>query len=260
MIYFKELQDIVSELPMKHIFVTVSGAHLYGFESHNSDIDLRWVFLPTWGDIFKYSQAPETIERFRNDPLIYPLELDIVSHSLLKFLYLLTKSPNGYVLEQLFSPLVVVSSDYHISLQQFAKCTITKQLEHHYGGFFYNQKKLLQWNSKKVKLILYQLRIICSAVYTARTGRICANLLECNNEILLFPKSAIDELIALKKEGEKNNFQDNNLYNWRSKQIESAFPLIHEEYAKSSLPDFDKKESQKLRDIRLMEHSSFSWR
>lgn len=57
-------------------------------------------------------QGPETLERSSLDG---GLDLDLVTHDAAKFFRLLLKK-NGYVLEQLLSPLVVFSSPAHEEL------------------------------------------------------------------------------------------------------------------------------------------------
>lgn len=42
---FGELRGIVEDQPYRLLFATVSGAHLYGFPSRDSDVDLRGVHV-----------------------------------------------------------------------------------------------------------------------------------------------------------------------------------------------------------------------
>lgn len=42
-----DLTPVVSRQPDPLLFATVSGAHLYGFPSRDSDVDLRGAHLPT---------------------------------------------------------------------------------------------------------------------------------------------------------------------------------------------------------------------
>ena len=97
------LHTIVAAQPYPLLFATISGAHLYGFPSPDSDVDLRGCHvlpLEKWGGL---ASDDETVQDAR---IIDGLEMDIVSHDARKFFLLLLK-PNGYVLEQLLSPLIV---------------------------------------------------------------------------------------------------------------------------------------------------------
>ena len=61
------------------------------------------------------------------------LELDLVTHDARKFFGLLLKK-NGYVLEQLYSPLVVHTTPEHEELKAIAQGCITRHHSHHYFG------------------------------------------------------------------------------------------------------------------------------
>ncbi len=105
----EQLRKIAADEKYPLVFATVSGAHLYGFPSYDSDVDLRGVHLLPAAEVVGLRHGPETLDRMWNDD---GAEIDLVSHDLAKFLTLLLR-PNGYVLEQLLSPLVVVTGDLH---------------------------------------------------------------------------------------------------------------------------------------------------
>jgi uncharacterized protein len=69
--------------------------------------------------------------------------MDIVSHDVKKFFGLLLKK-NGYVLEQLYSPLVVHTTPEHAELKEIAQGCITRHHSHHYFGFAETQWKLFE--------------------------------------------------------------------------------------------------------------------
>src|SRR5512134_1189689 len=97
------LRAVVFAQPYPLLFATVSGAHLYGFPSPDSDYDLRGVHILPLARVVGLDPGPETIEV---SEVVEGLELDLVTHDVHKFFGLLLKR-NGYVLEQLSSPLVV---------------------------------------------------------------------------------------------------------------------------------------------------------
>jgi predicted nucleotidyltransferase len=232
-------QKILEFKAKKFVFVSISGAHLYGFDSYNSDLDLRACHFPEKFEILRYFNSSDTFEKMYLKPELWDDEVDIVSHSLLKYLYLLTRQPNGYILEQLFSPLVVFTSSLHQELKELAKFTFSKELKYHYGGFLKNQEKLLSKEKKEIKLVLYQLRIICSSINFARNCEIDANLLSANQKTNIFDQAKIDELIEIKKMGEKNSFTNESLKKYWLKEIQDKFNLIDVEFEKSNLRNFD---------------------
>src|SRR5215475_3110842 len=111
------LHRIVAAQPYPLLFATISGAHLYGFPSPDSDFDLRGVHILPIKDVVGLDVRDETVEDSR---VIEGLEMDIVSHDVRKFFGLLLKK-NGYVLEQLFSPLIVHTTAEHEELKSICR-------------------------------------------------------------------------------------------------------------------------------------------
>ena len=84
-------------------------AHLYGFPSPDSDFDLRGVHVLPLKEVVGLKTGHETIEK---SGVHDGLEIDLVTHDAKKFFGLLLKK-NGYVLEQVLSPLVVHTTPEH---------------------------------------------------------------------------------------------------------------------------------------------------
>src|SRR5260221_7551730 len=97
------LERIVAAQPYPLLFATISGAHLYGFPSPDSDFDLRGVHMLPAERMLGLDVEDETVEC---EEMREGLELDLVTHDVRKFFGLLLKK-NGYVLEQLYSPLIL---------------------------------------------------------------------------------------------------------------------------------------------------------
>src|SRR4029453_13482898 len=117
MYFGPRLDRIVAAQPYPLLFATISGAHLYGFPSPDSDFDLRGVHILPLQKIVGLDFTDETGKDSR---VIEGVEMDIVSHYVKKFFGLLLKK-NGYVLEQLFSPLIVHTTPEHAELKEIAK-------------------------------------------------------------------------------------------------------------------------------------------
>src|SRR5436190_15493720 len=101
-------KSYIASLDLHPLFVTVSGADLYGFPSPDSDIDLRGSHLLPLRDVVGLNLPQETLERELDHQGI---EVELVSHDLGKYLRLLVKN-NGYIMEQVFSPLVITGGDF----------------------------------------------------------------------------------------------------------------------------------------------------
>src|SRR6188472_1825770 len=124
----RRVQRQVDLHPYPLLFATISGAHLYGFPSPDSDYDLRGVHLLPLADVVGLKDGEETVEK---SGIHDGLEIDLVTHDAKKFFGLLLKK-NGYVLEQLLSPLVVFTTPEHEELCALATDCITKHHAHHY--------------------------------------------------------------------------------------------------------------------------------
>jgi predicted nucleotidyltransferase len=145
------LQRQVELHPYPLLFVAVSGAHLYGFRSPDSDYDLRGVHLLPLREVVGLKTGPETVEKAGDHD---GLEIDLVTHDARKFFGLLLKK-NGYVLEQVFSPLVVHTTPEHAELKEIARTCVTRHHAHHYLGFAETQWRLFQKEDPpKVKPLL----------------------------------------------------------------------------------------------------------
>jgi predicted nucleotidyltransferase len=192
--------DVVASLDRPAIFATVSGAHLYGFPSADSDLDLRAAHLLALPELIGLRQGPARLEV---GGVREGVELDVVSHELAVFAKLLLKS-NGYVLEQLLSPLVVVSSELHRELIALAPGCITARHAHHYLGFSAGQWTLFQ-RTGELKPALYTLRVLLTGIHLMRTGELDADLRH------LWPAAGVPyvgDLIEAKSTGEHRALAD----------------------------------------------------
>src|ERR1700722_11464012 len=138
--YPPALIKLAGAQPYPMVFVTISGAHLYGFPSPDSDYDLRGVHVLPLREVVGLQIGPETIER---SGVHDGLEIDLVTHDAKKFVGLLLKK-NGYVLEQVFSPLIVHTTPEHAELKEIAVQCITRHHAHHYLGFAETQYALFE--------------------------------------------------------------------------------------------------------------------
>jgi hypothetical protein len=196
-----EVYEAVRQHPYPLLFATVSGAHLYGFPSADSDWDLRGAHILPAEEVFGLKPVEETVELAEKAKI----ELDLVTHDVRKFFLLLLK-PNGYVLEQLFSPIVVHTTPEHEELKRIARGCITKYHVHHYLGFAANQWKLFEKESpRRVKPLLYVFRVFLTGIHLMQTGEIEANLHHLNAEYGL---PFIPELIARKTSGVEHQTLD----------------------------------------------------
>jgi predicted nucleotidyltransferase len=226
-----QLIKIVQNQPYPLLFATISGAHLYGFPSADSDYDLRGSHILPVSEIVGLYQPKETIEISETQEA---LELDLVTHDIKKFLTLLLKR-NGYVLEQLYSPLIVHSTSEHEELKSIAKGCITRYHVHHYLGFAKTQWRLFsKEENKRVKPLLYVYRVLLTGIYLMNTGEIEANLVNLNNH---FNLSYIPDLIESKVKGKEKAILENTDLEFYQQEYNRLFSELQIAFERSSLPE-----------------------
>lgn len=231
MIDFEILRAEAAQHPYRLLFATVSGAHLYGFPSPDSDYDLRGVHILPAEEALGLLPKRETIDV---QAMRGSIEMDLVTHDALKFFNMLLKR-NGYVLEQLYSPLVVQSSPEHEELKAISRGCMTKGHSHHYLGFAATQWDLFaKENPPRIKPLLYVYRVLLTGIHLMRTGRVEANLITLNQEYRL---PYIDDLVARKTGGaEKSILEDPEIVFHRS-EYERLVAQLHTDSSESNLPE-----------------------
>ena len=213
------------------IFATISGAHLYGFPSPDSDFDLRGVHVLPLTEVVGLKTGPETIEK---SGIHDGLEIDLVTHDATKFFTLMLKK-NGYVLEQLLSPLVVHTTPEHAELKAIAPQCVTRHHAYHYLGFADTQWKLFEKeNPPRVKPLLYVYRVLLTGIHLMQSGEVEANLLRLNETAKL---PHLDDLIQRKVAGaEKERLTEADLGFHRG-EYDRLRETLRQAYEASKLPE-----------------------
>ncbi|MCF3135460.1 nucleotidyltransferase domain-containing protein [Streptomyces olivochromogenes] len=223
-----DLAPVVAEQPDPLLFATVSGAHLYGFPSQDSDLDLRGVHLLPAADLVGLREPEETRTRtWVRDGV----EMDLVTHDVRKFARLLLRR-NGYVLEQLLSPLLVHSTDAHRELAALAPGVLTSHHAHHYRGFAVTQWRLFE-KTGELKPLLYTFRVLLTGVHLMRSGQVQAHLPTLVGE--LDAPTYLPDLIAAKAEREHGAAEVAHAR--VEADVERLHALLDEAQAASVLPD-----------------------
>lgn len=231
MIIDPRLHRQVKDHPYPLLFATVSGAHLYGFPSPDSDFDLRGTHQLPLNDLVGLRTGEETVDK---SGIHDGLEIDLVTHEVKKFFGLMLKK-NGYVMEQILSPLIVKTSPEHEELIAIAPRCLTKHHAHHYLGFAATQWKLFQKESPpRVKPLLYVYRVLLTGIHLMRSGIIEPNLIRLNDEYRL---PYVPDLIEQKVKGtEKQALRDVDL-TFHEQEYKRLTARLEECYSECHLPE-----------------------
>ncbi|MCH5674023.1 nucleotidyltransferase domain-containing protein [Streptomyces gilvus] len=226
-----DLTPVIAEQPDPVLFATVSGAHLYGFPSRDSDVDLRGVHLLPAADLVGLREPEETRSRMWDRDGV---EMDLVTHDVRKFVRLMLRR-NGYVLEQLLSPLVVHTTDAHRELSGLAPGVLTSHHAHHYRGFATTQWRLFE-KTGELKPLLYTFRVLLTGIHLMRAGEVQAHLPTLLGEVSEAP-AYLPALVAAKAEREHGGAEvDHARVEADVERLHGVLDVAQEESALADVP------------------------
>lgn len=215
------------------LFWAVSGSHLYGFPSADSDIDLRGCFrAPLRAPLRALVGLHPPTETLEPKGELGGKEVEAVSHEVGKYLRLMGKH-NGYVLEQVFSPLVVHGAEFLARLRPVAARCATKHCYNHYRGFLHTQRKLFEKEEvKRAKTLLYAYRVALTGVHLLETGEVQTHLPTLNEKFAL---PFIPELIERKAGAEFGALSAVDVA-FHTRQLDAWEARLNAAYEASTLP------------------------
>ena len=203
-INFKEL--FVDAKVVRPVYCAISGSHLYGFNSKDSDIDIRGCHCEELNNVIGLNREHE-VRQF-TDKVI-----DFESFDLKKELGLIMAN-NSNVLEHLASPPLYKSKHYE-ELKSIGEKSLSKLVAKPYFGMAqHNLFKYLRtfnesYREAPVKKYLYVLRALMAGIYALERKRIEPNL-KILNKTRMFQISVVDELIERKQQGKEKDFVAGN--------------------------------------------------
>jgi predicted nucleotidyltransferase len=232
----KDRYDLLQSPGVELLFVTIGGSHAFGFDSPDSDYDLRGAHVAPTRDLL--SLKPATPQTWEADTFGVPCPEEIVSHEIGKFIMLMIKS-GGNLIEHVLSPHVVYvgDRDFFDELTAIAPRAIIKPHLMHYLGFARSQIGLMRRRpDKEAKIFLYIFRTLMSGIWMARHGiaEPCLPLL--NRELFQFDfiERLIEHKRTTREEGKLPNDLSSELL-WR--YIATVEEMLKGEIERSPLPE-----------------------
>lgn len=222
------VKNLLDEQPYPLLFTVISGAHLFGFPSSDSDIDIRGVHILPLEQVVSLKMPKDTVNL---DRVMDGIELDLTTHDIKKCFELLLKK-SGNTVEQIFSPLVIHSTPEHEELKAIVPQTLTVHHAHHYFGF--SQRKWHDFlNKKTAKALLYVYRVLLTGIHLMSTHQVQSNLVMLNETYKL---PYIDDLIERKMtHAEKGVLPDVDLEFYK-REYETLTQRLEEARDNSYLP------------------------
>lgn len=214
----------------RHLVVSLSGGHAYGFPSPDSDLDLKAIHLERTARLVGLRAPPGPADRLE---VIDGVEIDYTSNELGPVLVGILGG-NGNYLERVLGPMVLRSSPEHDELKPLAQRSLSKKLHRHYAGFARGQlHQLDEAAAPTAKQILYVLRTTLTGAHALASGVIVPDLTRLLDEHRF---AEARELVERKRAGERVALDAAMKERWR-REVERAFTQLDDALARSPLPD-----------------------
>jgi len=178
--------------PGELLLCALTGSHIYGFSSPDSDLDLKGLHrVPTRG-LLGFGKPNETHDRLQ---VFEGVECDLTTHEIQKAFGLLL-SGNGNMLERFESPIQLYETPVTEALRQLSLGARSTRFIRHYSGFFRGMcREHARSEAPKAKTLLYAYRVALTGAHLLLTGELCCDVRRLGPEHGL-PEVA--ELVAYK--------------------------------------------------------------
>ena len=168
-----EIADRMRQLVHKHphtlLFASVHGSKLHGFDTPDSDRDIRGCHVLPLDIVIGLDGGRESI-RVEDDRATPGVEL--ATHDVRKYCAMLLNR-NGNILEEIFSPLVLVTGPIHEELQDVARACITRRHYRHFLGMASQALNMIVKRGRvEVKYALHVYRSLLAGIHLMDTGDI----------------------------------------------------------------------------------------
>lgn len=206
----------------------ISGSHLYGWESKDSDIDIRGCFILDKEKFLGLDYPDECIEIKSEE------NKDITLFEIKKMIKLALQG-NCNILEEINSPQIYKTADF-VKLKQLINNTFGKRgLYNSYRGMAeFNYKKFILNGRNTVKKYLYVFRGLMAGIYCLQTGIIKPHIIELNKH---FKIKEVDALVDIKKNGLENEPLHDLEEGKLDEIIKDLFNKIDDAYLKCKMPE-----------------------
>jgi predicted nucleotidyltransferase len=216
----------------KILFLTISGSHLYGFTSRNSDVDYRGAYIAATDTLLGILESPPQYGQ------IIGLD-DVELFEVKKFLGLALKM-NCNIWEHIYSDrLMIVKTKEFLDIRTILHSMVSKGgLYHSYEGMARGNydKWIKTGNEYTIKKFLYVVRALLAGLYFLENKKIEPDINILNSK---YGDKTVDGLVDLKRRGlEKDQLDPHTKIAEKSHiLINKLFVDIDEAYTKCDLPE-----------------------
>jgi predicted nucleotidyltransferase len=197
--YLSEIKRLVNSIGGVTSLVMLSGAHIYGYPSRNSDFDYRGFYIMRTGKLLSFDNVPKHIDRFLDPDKVYDISLMEIQQFIK-----LAMGMNCNILEHLFAPSLYASSEA-LELKSIIQKALAKEgiYETYSGMSSFNHKKfILSGKKRTIKKYLYVFRGLLAGIHALQTHEIQPDIMILNEK---FGSQVVDQLLQDKLSGLEND-------------------------------------------------------
>jgi predicted nucleotidyltransferase len=169
-------------------------------------------------------------DHFQHMGILDDREVDGLLFEVERFLHLVLK-PAGNLLEEVFSPIILVGADTLTTLRRLCQRCITRHIAKHYLGFFDACLQKIRKGKPEMKMALYAARLALTGTLVLQEGTVEAHLPTLNSHFAL---DFLDDWIALKTLEQSPSPRGNRQRVHRLNQMRQVYGAAAR---RSSLPD-----------------------
>ena len=183
------MRHLIRKHPHALLFASVHGSKLHGFDTPDSDRDIRGCHVLPLEIVIGLAGGPESIRR-KDDQASPGVEL--ATHDVKKFFAMLLNR-NGNLLEEVFSPLELVTGPFHEELRDIAGDCITRGHYRHFLGMAGQALNAIEKTGRaQAKYALHVYRALLAGIHLMNTGQIEPHLPTLNADACL---THVEELV-----------------------------------------------------------------
>jgi predicted nucleotidyltransferase len=214
----------------RHVVVSLSGAHAYGFPSPDSDVDLKAIHVTPTARLVGLDPPPLHADRLE---VLDGVEIDYTSNELGGVLASILGGNGNYV-ERVLGALSLRSSPEHAELRPLVAAGLSRRLHRHYFGFARGQLQQLDaMPQPTAKRMLYVLRTALTGLHLLTTGRLVIDVRELLDD---YGFAAAAALVERKRAGERIGLEEGEKTRWRGELVR-ALELLEHAPERSPLPE-----------------------
>jgi hypothetical protein len=211
----------------RHLVISLSGAHAYGFPSPDSDLDLKAVHVEETARLLGLGNVTLSFARLE---IVDGVEIDYTSNEL-KPVLLGVLHGNGNYIERLLATLAPSAAPELDALRPLVRAALSRRIAGHYLGFATSQREAFAKDATAKKL-LYVLRTALTGAHALDTGEIVVDLSEVCEP---YGFGEARELIEAKRKGEHVKLGAVDAARWQA-QADRAIARLRASIDASPLP------------------------